>query len=203
VIRHASRLHALLLLAPLAACGCGTQLQLATRPFEAKGPLSRVRPTKVRIIVPPRADTGKTDTNIPAQESWTCLLALALAANGHEVAIGGPMPPALPDLASAAGLNPRAVYLDRGDSDLTIEVKSHAVALYKVDFPYGDHMGEAILLVEIRSARDVGKTLIRAYQAHMMVRGGAAGVKEAQQWCVWDLTRDPEVVNALARAAIE
>jgi len=190
-----SLLLSILLIGAAAAVGCEPMI-LGTQPFEPDGPLARVRPTRVRIVVP--AASAKQNTNITSQESWTSMLALALAANGHEVAIGGPIPPALIDPSISRGPDFGKIYADRGDAELTIEVKGHAVELFGVDFPHGSRMGQALLTVEIRGSKE-SSGIIRNYIGHSV--GYENVLIEAQQWCVWDLTHDPIVAGTLARVA--
>jgi len=191
-LSHIIRSFACVLLTVLSGC---TTLELATRPFEPEGPLARVHPLKVRIVVP--AVQGKENTDIPAQESWTCLLALALSANGHDVSIGGPMPSQLLTGTALMGADAGEIHQDRGDSEVTIEVTGYSCSLFAVDFPYGSHLAMATLGIKIR-ARGETESIHRSYDGYAV--GHEHVVREAQQWCVWDLVRDPEVVQAFTRA---
>jgi len=177
--------------------GCSKTLKLAETPFEPEAPLSRIRPIKTRIIIP--APQGKENSNIASQESWTKLLALVLASNGHEVAVGGPISGDLAQMATSIGIDSNMIYSDRGDSDLTMEVKGYTLELFAVDFPYGEFLSQARLTVEIR-LRGQTEGVIRHYEGYSL--GHSSDLSQAQQWCVWDLSRDPDVVSLFTKATV-
>lgn len=194
-MRRGKLLTPLLFGLALATFGCRS-IRLGEIPFEPEGPMCRIRPAKIRLIVP--AVQGKENTSIPGQESWTKMLALTFLANGHEVGVGGAIPSDLLDAAAGMGIEDPKIGPDRGDSDITFEVKGYVMKSFALDFEYGKYLGQAQLSVEVRLK---GQTdgLIREYMGYSV--GATEDVSQAQQWCAWDLTRDPEIIALVARAS--